>query len=145
MLLALDPSQTWDFEIPGQEDQPPEERVVLVCRYLNVRQMFRLRQARQAALKTVGTDEPYISMLLEALAMVVVGFKNHPDTNSDGIDRILDLATASQLWEWSGELVLRQTLAEQQRKNSESRQPGSQAPSAVNAGQGSACVETPPS
>jgi hypothetical protein len=146
MLKALDPNATWEYELPGQEDLAPEERVVLVSRFLTVRQANEARASRTLALdgERTTTDAAYIEAVMAVFRIagtrVTRGGKDLGDA-----DTLQDIATLGDLWEWGGAMIGRQTLSETERKNSASRQPGSQAPSAVSAGPGHACGTAQPS
>lgn len=146
MLKALDPTATWEYELPGQEDVAPEERVVLVSRFLTVRQANEARDSRARALdgERTKSDAAYLDAVMTIFRLagtrVTRGGKDLGDAEA-----LLDIATVGDLWEWGGGMVARQMLSEAERKNSASRQPGSQAPSAVSAGPGHACGTAQPS
>ena len=146
MLKALDPTATWEYELPGQEDVAPEERVVLVSRFLTVRKANEARASRALALdrKRTKSDAAYLDAVMVVFRLagtrVTRGGKDIGDA-----DALLDIATVGDLWEWGGAMISRQMLSEVERKNSASRQPGSQAPSAVSAGPGHACGTAQPS
>jgi len=146
MLKALDPTATWEYELPGQEDLPPEERVVLVSRFLTVRQAGQARESRAIALdqERTRTDAAYVDAVLAVFRIASTRVRRGGQDLGDA-DALLDLATLNDLWEWGGALLARQTLSEVERKNSASRQPGSQAPSVVNAGPEHACGTAQPS
>lgn len=130
MLRAMDPGATWSFVLPGQEGMADPVR--MECRFLSVRGVMKFRDARAAVL-SAGTDTDMVRLMREALEQAVVSVHGLPP-GLEGVDGLLEVATIPQVLEWLGEIVKRQTLAERDRKNSESRQPGSPEPSAASAG-----------
>lgn len=131
MLLAMDPTATWEFVLPGQDGMADPVR--LVCRYLSVRGALRFREARAKLLDGVRSDTEIPGRIEEALAGVVVEVRGLPP-GMEGVPGLLEVATLPQLLDWMGEIALKQTVSERERKNSESRQPGSPEPSAASAG-----------
>lgn len=134
MLLALDPNATWDFVLPGQEGVA--DPVTLTCRYISVRGMMEFRNKRAAVLQA-QTDEEWTARLLGALGALVVEVRGLPSGAKD-VAGLLDVATQQQLWDWCGDVARGQSASEIARKNSESRQLGFQATSAVSAEAGTA-------
>ena len=133
MLIAMDPSATWEHELPDQEDLPPERRVVLVCRYLTLAKWLRFRKTRAESAATRDGDA-HVAMLLEAVSMVVKEVRLGDGGEPQGPSSLLDILTFAQLLDLTNTLLTAQTAREKALKNSGPLQPGSPEPSAAGAG-----------
>ena len=78
-LFGLKPSQTQEFEPKGQEDVPSEERLVFLCKFLDVNMSARISDqvysakgfgAKREELLRAGTQE------VEILRQGLVGWRN---------------------------------------------------------------------
>lgn len=133
MLIAIDPKATFEIEVPGQEDVPAAERVVLVCRYQTMSSLLRARAALQKAVESKN-DADYAEGLLAALRCGVTEVRNLPASCATGVDGLADVLTPSGLHDLAFMVAREQALSEQQRKNSESQSSGSPERSATTAG-----------
>lgn len=139
MFIASDPTATFRHEIPGQEDLEPARRVVLHCRYLTLRASMRFMELFRLY-RTADDDKAAIGHLLEALGATVVRIEGMPEDAAPGVEGLVDVLTLEELVTLCLALPSRQRLSELDRKNSAPRQPGSQAPSAVDAPTGPAAA-----
>lgn len=137
MLRCLDPSATYEYTLPDQDDVPADRRVRLVCRFLSMAAVIRLRAQRMSALNIdqEGKARPIpdperLDRLLAAYRMVVVRVLNGPREDADVI---AELGSWSQLWDWLHGLMSEQSVTEHELGKSQSRQHGGAARSAADA------------
>lgn len=132
MLLAVDPTATFELEVPGQEDQDKASRLVLVCRYMTLGATLRFTECFRAY-ASADSERDSVAQLLEALRLAVCDVRGLPASSAPGVDGLLDMLTLEQMVTVCHEIPARQRLSEIDRKNSGPRQPGSQVSSAVDA------------
>lgn len=118
MLRAIDPTATFEWTPPGQDELPESGRVRLRCRYLTMRQQLELRELRADALKAAN-DVEYGERILSMFRIQVVSILGMGDAPVEDVSRLADVATFRQLWDWSAYIVHEQSVTEAELGKSE--------------------------
>lgn len=105
MLTMVDRDSEWIWEIPGQDNVPPERRIRAICRARTVRQWLRYRDTRKRALTEPGmADDVVIATLIQAAAEIIIRLENVPEDVTPAAEGLIDLATVSELMSWTADL-----------------------------------------
>lgn len=116
MLIAMDPSQTFELTLDFYKQQPEESRPIFVCRFLTCRQVLKFEQLIAEAGDKRKDQEGANRLLNEALGLAVVGWKN---VSSDfSIDALSDVLTPREKWELAFAIPGEVVLAESNKKKS---------------------------
>lgn len=134
-MIAIDPNQAVDYTLKIDADKPVKDRPTFVLRFLTARQWIRFIGIleRIDALAEQKKNDEALDAGVEAMALLVTGWRNIPGDPPFDVKQLPDVLTDAGFWEllYGGRNAI--LLTENDRKKSASPSASAAGPSASNA------------